>query len=104
MGSKLDQKLMNYYNYPSLLKPNFHQNWDRGFGLRLFKLEPGDAIKQSDGVGLGPVSQRLDGGSPEEASVLKLRMMGVPWGRKFTPGGLLKENPTFKPPRHMTPL
>ncbi|PLW04586.1 hypothetical protein PCANC_28960, partial [Puccinia coronata f. sp. avenae] len=62
-------------------------------------------MKQSDGVGSGPVSQRLDGGSPEDApSVLKLRMMGVPWGGKFTPGGLLKENPTFNPPHHMTPL
>jgi hypothetical protein len=36
------------------------------------------AVKQTAGLVSGPMSQRLDGGSPETApSVLKLRMMGA---------------------------
>jgi hypothetical protein len=62
----------------SLLKQHFHQNWDRGFGLCLINVEPGDAIQQYNGFGSGPVSQRLNGGSPETApSVHKLRMTGA---------------------------
>ncbi|PLW16605.1 hypothetical protein PCASD_17964 [Puccinia coronata f. sp. avenae] len=67
----------NSYN-TSLLKPRFHHNWDRGFGLCPFNVKPGASVRQSDGVGSGPVSQRLNGGSPETApSVLKLRIMGA---------------------------
>ncbi|PLW05062.1 hypothetical protein PCASD_26762 [Puccinia coronata f. sp. avenae] len=54
------------------------QNWNRGFGLGLFNTQPGDAFQHTNGFGLGPLSQRLNGGSPETApSMLKLRIMGA---------------------------
>ena len=63
---------------PSLLKPQFQQNWDHGIGLRLIEVKPGDAVKQSNGFGSGPKSQRLNGGSPETTpSMLKPRITGA---------------------------
>jgi hypothetical protein len=52
--------------------------------------------KQVHRVGSRPFQVRdSDGGSPEDSpSVLKLRMMGAPWGANFTRGPLLKENTT----------
>ncbi|PLW50476.1 hypothetical protein PCASD_01462 [Puccinia coronata f. sp. avenae] len=44
-------------------------------------------LSNPTGLDRAPLAKDSTGGSPEDApSVLELRMMGVPWGGKFTPG------------------